>query len=275
MINTIGENSILSTTQGYNPQELRTIERAPYFESLSAINVAVKVNDREVQVLNNASYLGAVPHMICVPLGTPWPQERVAIGPEAGSSNTADCAFRDFAKYVGDASVNPWESINEGKVYDEWNPKPENTERVIQINEIFREAKDTTYTGTIKTEYTVEVTQAIPTPEGTVVYTGPHQFKDGGDGTDLIIQANDFSNAGLAIGKLRIYGVGYEGQHKDGTGWKLYISGVGDWMTPSTNPELKSQGYIEIDITSNNLDIFRRTVTIQGQAFNILAITVI
>jgi hypothetical protein len=268
MINTIGANSIL--TSGYQDHEVKTIERAPYYSSLSAIPVAVKIST-EVQVLNNYTELGKVPHMIRVPIGTPWPQERIAVGPEVGSSNTDDCAFPKFAEYVGNRYVDPWNEINEGKVY-EWNP--EITPVSSTINEKYLE-KDTTYTGTIKTEYTVEVTQAIPTPEGTVVYTGPHQFKDGGDGTDLIIQANDFSNAGLAIGKLRIYGVGYEGQHKDGTGWKLYISGVGDWMTPSTNPELKSQGYIEIDITSNNLDIFRRTVTIQGQAFNILAITVI
>ncbi len=268
MVNTIGKNSVLR--EGYSDHNVKTIPRAPYYESLSGIKVAVKVNDKEVMELNNYDNLGKAPHMICVPLGTPWPQERVAIGPEKNGP-TDDCAFPDFANYVGNASLNPWDNINQGKVY-EWNP--EITPVSSTINEKYLE-KDTTYTGTIKTEYTVEVTQAIPTPEGTVVYTGSHQFKDGGDGTDLIIQANDFSNAGLAIGKLRIYGVGYEGQHKDGTGWKLYISGVGDWMTPSTNPELKSQGYIEIDITSNNLDIFRRTVTIQGQAFNILAITVI
>jgi hypothetical protein len=270
MINTIGANSIL--TSGYQDHEVKTIERAPYYSSLSDIPVAVNIST-EVQVLNNYTELGKVPHMIRVPIGTPWPQERIAVGPEVGSSNTDDCAFPKFAEYVGNRYVDPWNEINEGKVY-EWNP--EITPVSSTINEKYLE-KDTTYTGTIKTEYTVEVTQAIPTPEGTVVYTGPHQFKDGGDGTDLIIQANDFSNAGLAIGKkLRIYGVGYEGQHKDGTGWQLYINGVGDWMTPSTNPELKSQGYIEIEITSTNLlSNFSSTVTIMGKAFNILAITVI
>ncbi len=280
MINTIGENSILSTTQGYNPQELRTIERAPYFESLSAIKVAVKVNDTEVMELNNYNDLGKVPHMICVPLGTPWPQERVAIGPEAGSSNTADCAFRDFASYVGDASVNPWESINEGKVY-EWNPKPENTERVIQINEIFREAKDTTYTGTVNTEYTVEVSQMIPTPEGTLVGNAslyPHQMKDGSEGTRLLIPGQNFQDAGIAIGKkVRIYGIGYDGQHKDGTGWMLYVNGMTDRYYGNNMSEFKNKGYFDIEITSNNLGLFgsNRTVIIEGWAFNIQAITIV
>jgi len=266
MINTIGANSIL--TLGYQDHEVKTIERAPYYSSLGNIPVVVKYS-QDVMVLNNYTELGKVPHMIRVPIGTPWPQERIAVGPEVGSSNTDDCAFPKFAEYVGNRYVDPWNEINEGKVY-EWNP--EITPVSSTINEKYLE-KDTTYTGTIKTEYTVEVTQAIPTPEGTVVYTGPYQFKDG-NGTDLFISANDFSNA--VIGKkLRIYGVGYEGQHKDGTGWQLYINGVGDWMTPSTNPELKSKGYIEIEITSTNLSNFSSTVTIMGKAFNILAITVI
>jgi hypothetical protein len=219
--------------------------------------------------------------MICVPLGTPWPQERVAIGPEAGSSNTADCAFRDFAKYVGDASVNPWKSINEGKVYDEWNPKPENTERVIQINEIFREAKDTTYTRTVNTEYTVEVSQMIPTPEGTLVGNAslyPHQMKDGSEGTRLLIPGQNFQDAGIAIGKkVRIYGIGYYGEHKDGTGWMLYVNGMTDRYYGNNMSEFKNKGYFDIEITSNNLGLFgsNQTVIIEGWAFNIQAITIV
>ena len=277
MINTIGEKSILSN--GYNPQEYKTIGRAPYFESLSAIKVAVKVNDTEVMELNNASDLGAVPHMICVPLGTPWPLERVAIGPDKQSPNTDDCAFPLFAQYVGNADVNPWSNYNKDNMY-EWNVIPENTAWVVDVEEKVK-SEETIFAGKVRTEYTVNVSQMVPTPEGTLVGNTslyPHQTKDGSDGTRLNISGQDFQTAGIAIGKkVRIYGIGYDGVHKDGTGWMFYINGVGDRYYGKNMPEFKNKGYFDIDITANNLSQFgsNQTVQIEGWAFNILAITIV
>ena len=237
--------------------------------------------DKDVMVLNNYEDLGKVPHMICVPLGTPWPQERVAVGPEVGNSNTSDCAFPLFAQYVGNASIDPWGNYNVDKVY-EWNITPETPsdidERYIQ--------KDTVYTGTIVSEYTVEVEQAIPTPTGTLVGSAdnyPFQTKDGVNRT-LVLNGNDFNTAGIAIGKkVRIYGVGYDGTHKDGTGWELSVTTNTSITTFNVSelPNFKNVGYIDIDITANNLDSFYnasglpRTIQFSGKAFCILAITIV
>ena len=271
MINTIGNNSVLNTSQGYQDHEVKTIAHAPYYESLAAIPVVVKY-DKDVMVLNNYEDLGKVPHMICVPLGTPWPQERVAVGPEVGNSNTSDCAFPLFAQYVGNANIDPWGNYNEDKVY-EWNITPETPsdidERYIQ--------KDTVYTGTIVSEYTVEVEQAIPTPTGTLVGSAdkyPHQMKNGNWSTALVLSAQELQSAGVAVGKkLRIYGVGYNGED---ISWQLLISGLtSDWINATNTPSLATKGYIEFDITDSNLNTFNSTVMIQGQAFNILAVTVV
>ena len=225
MVNTIGSNSVLK--QGYSDHNVKTIERAPYYSSLSAIPVVVKVDNKDVLVLNNYEDLGKVPHMICVPIGTPWPQERIAVGPEVGSSNTSDCAFPLFAQYVGNASVDPWDNINEGKVY-EWNHIPASVPS--EIEEMY-ERKDTTYSGTITSEETKIVEQVIPTPVGTLVGSSekyPHQMKNGNWKTSLVLTAQDFQAAGVAAGKkLRIYGVGYNG---DDISWELYIN---NYLTPS------------------------------------------
>ena len=267
MVNTIGKNSVLR--EGYSDHNVKTIPRAPYYESLSGIKVAVKVNDKEVMELNNYDNLGKAPHMICVPLGTPWPQERVAIGPEKNGP-TDDCAFPDFANYVGNASLNPWDNINQGKVY-EWNYIPEDKSRVIDIEEMYIQ-KDTVYTGDIVTEYTVEVEQMIPAPIGTLVGSAkyPHQMKNGNWSTSLVLSAQELQSAGAAVGKkLRIYGVGYNGEDIK---WQLYISGLtSDWIKATNTPSLATKGYIEFDITDSNLS----GITIQGEAFNILAVTVV
>jgi hypothetical protein len=270
MINTIPENSLLT---GYRDHEVKTIEKAPYYSSLGSIPVVVKYS-QDVMVLNNYEDLGKVPHMIRVPIGTPWPQERVAVGPEVGSSNTTDCAFPLFAQYVGNASIDPWGNYNQDKVY-EWNHTPESV--TSTINEKYRE-ENTTYTGKVRSEYTVEVVQAIPTPEGTLVGNAskyPFQTKDGVD--KLALTGSDFETAGLSIGKkVRIYGVGYDGQHKDGTGWMLYVNGMLNRYFGNEISDFKTNGYFDIDITANNLSVFtQQNVQIEGWAFNILAITIV
>lgn len=268
MINTIGKNSVLNTSQGYQDHEVKTIAHAPYYESLAAIPVVVKY-DKDVMVLNNKD-LGKVPHMICVPIGTPWPQERVAIGPEVSKSNTSDCAFPLFAQYVGNASIDPWGNYNVDKVY-EWNITPETPS---DIDEMYIQ-KDTVYTGSIVSEDSVEVEQAIPTPTGTLVGSKyPHQMKNGKWSTPLVLSAQELQSAGVAGGKkLRIYGVGYNGEDIK---WQLYIYGLtSDWINATNTPSLATKGYIEFDITDSNLNTFNSGITIQGEAFNILAVTVV
>ena len=190
------------------------------------------------------------PHMLCAPIGTRWATERKNI-------MEGYPGFRDYVNNSSNSGV--WESATTESSFNlyEDNPSP------LKY-------------GTMDLDDCVYYDNIVPITvmEGTILSNWQAENKGGapldfGNWDNLIIQPEDlFSNAGLAVGDVirfycskkadgdfgfKVYG-GHWDKYVPINGWSF--DGDGTMISNSAKAVFNANGYIEIPVTSDNINAF-------------------
>lgn len=294
MVNTVGDKSVINGTPYLPLNEYRKVSLAnTNYSSLDDIPINVLYSDNQVLNLKDQT-LGSAAHKICVPIGTPWAQERVAIGPSLSKRDATDVAFPGFLNYVENPNNTPWSNYNGDYIYP-WNvyASDYSDEVAVSTSDLYNYTNQAITTQSrvisetqpkqtareIETEETVYVNQTIATPgsDETVVYQGQHQLKDGSSAYYLTLNAADFVAAGVQNGSIvRIYGAGIPSE------WDLLIYNTGGSGSigrfyPSDFSDFTNKGYLEITVDDKALGVLTSNtgvLRIEGQSFRVDYVTV-
>ena len=270
MINTVGDKTLVNSEDqttyngvkftNFNEVKTITLKNTNYTD-LNSIPIMVRLNNVEVLDLTNQR-LGSVPHKICVPIGTRWPQERIAI----------DEAYPDFEKYVKDPETNPWQTPDtENEWVYAWNYTDDSKLESLGLKALgYNSWADVPYNETIDLNSGGSATQLWPeegtSSETSLLEIAGSKFTDDMAGMTLRIYSSEFSVNYWSVTIWFLEG----GDNFSGLTTTNWSNNWGHLASTTDAPDAKNGDCIELTLTSDLIAKFKA----HGMKMNLIGLNV-